>query len=410
MTTSQTMMPIGTTELSVSRGIIGGKRLSVGRIPSARTLGVTVVVPVGTAHEQPGEAGLAHLTEHLAHQSVRDQLGHLVEDRILAVGGLSNAQTYPFHTEFSFAIPAPAQQDLVHWIDLACRRVDSPPVIPTEVDREKAVIRQEVARRMSSSPVAGFPWIDALSTLSSDYGLRHNGFSDLKDLDVASADGVERFVDRTYLQCHHAVALVGPWEPEDVLDAVGGTARGDDLIAADGMVNSLDGPHDRQASVATLIPMNASVQYVSGSSTTTPEVTDAAAVVAVEWANLARDPTHWQLGLFGPSMGPDHNVLIGSRPVNGGPIPQFPRELAGDDRRLLDRAAATALDGVDKSLSSTATFSALLARDTLFGYDTLARRRDIQLVSMSDVEDYLHRVARAPVAMLRSSVERVEVA
>ncbi|WP_207843733.1 insulinase family protein [Williamsia soli] len=408
MTTSQIMTPIAATELSVSRGTIGRNKLSVGRIPGARTLGVTVVVPVGTAHEQPGEAGFAHLTEHLAHQSVRDQFGHLVEGCILAVGGLSNAQTYPFHTEFSFAIPAPARQDLVHWIDLARRRATSPPITPVDLDREKAVIRQEVALRMSSSPVAGFPWIDALSALSSDHGLRHNGFSDLTDLEAASVDGVEQFWDRTYRRSHHSVAVVGPWEPHDVIDAVGGAAGADDT-EDDGMVGVLDGPHDVHGSVATLIPMHASVQYVAGSSSINREATDAAAIVAVEWANLVQNRTHWQLGLFGPTMGPDRNILIGSGPSAGGPVARFPRDLAGADRRLLDRAVAKALDGIDKTLSSTATFSALLARDTVFGLDTLERRRNVELVSAPDVEAYLHRVAHTPVAMLRSAVHRAEV-
>ncbi|ORM37892.1 insulinase family protein [Williamsia sp. 1135] len=408
MTTSQTMTPLAATELSVSHGIIGRNRLSVGRIPGARTLGVTVVVPVGTAHEQPGEAGFAHLTEHLAHQSIRDQLGHLVEDRILAVGGLSNAQTYPFHTEFSFVIPAPARQDLVHWIDLARRRAASPPVTPVDLDREKAVIRQEVALRMSSSPVAGFPWIDALSALSSDYGLRHNGFSDLADLEAASVHGVEQFWDRTYRRRHHSVAVVGPWTPEDVMDAVGG-ATGTDDTENDAMVGVLDGPHDVQGSVATLIPMHATVQCVGGSSSISREATDAAAMVAVEWANLVQSRTHWQLGLFGPTMGPDRNILIGSGPSASGPVAPFPRELAGTDRRLLDQAVASALGGIDKTLSSAATFSAQLARDAMFGLDTLERRRNVELVSAPDIEAYLRRVAHSPVAALRSAVDRAGV-
>lgn len=410
MTNSHTMTPPDEVTLSVARGTIGGDRFSVARIPGTRTLGITVVVPVGTTHEQQGEAGFAHLSEHLVHQGARDEHGCLIEERVLAVGGLSNAQTYPFHTEYSFVIPAPGWHDLPGWVDLARRRIAPSSIAVADVGRETAVIRQEVARRMTSSPVAGFPWIEALGTLSSDYGLRHNGFSDLTDLAQASVSDVEQFLDRTHRRCGYSVAIAGPWEPGDVMDAVGGVI-GEGRPVPDALAGALDGPHHRQGTVPTLMAVDASVRLVPGSSSTGPEASTAAAMVAAQWADLVQPRTHWQLGLFGPTMGPDRNILIGSRPsTSGTAVPRFPSELADDTRPLLARAIANALDTVDKTLSSTGTLSALAARDITFGWDSLSLRRQIGQVSVRDVEGYLYRVAGTPAGTLRSTAEAAEAA
>jgi hypothetical protein len=372
-------------------------------MPGARTVGISVAVSIGTAHERPGEAGYAHLSEHLMHQCARDRDDELVEDNVVGVGGISNAQTYPFHTEYSFAIPTPRLQELPRWFDRACSRGATPPHI-THVDlkRESAIIRQEVARRMSTSPVAGFPWIDALGALSTDHGLRHNAFSDLRDITTVTPNRIGAFLDRTYRNASISVAVAGPWDPEDVIDLLGADVA-EPLAPSDGLVDLLDGPHRCRSTVRTRIPMYATVRYVPDTVGVSPEVSQAEAMIAVEWADLVQPGTHWQAGLFGATMGPDHRIVIGGRPHDPDiTAPQWEQIAAPDRDDLFSLARANVLDNIDKSLSSTATFAAMAARDTAFGVDTLGRRNAVERTTSERVDAYLQRAADAPAGTLWS--------
>ena len=386
----------------------GRCHITASQVQSTRTMGLSVVIPVGTAHERPGEAGFAHLSEHLMHQYARDQSGERVEDQIVRVGGISNAQTYPFHTEYSFVIPAPAEAEIPDWIDRAIARVAPPRITSVDIECEGRIIRQEVARRMSTSPTAGFPWIDALGALSTDFRLRHNGFSDLADIEAATPEATENFLNRTYRSAPVAVGVAGPWSPDLVLDLLGcedgepTTAATDADTAAFG--DLIDGPHHRQSSVATQIPMFSSVRYVADAHGATPESTQAHSMIAVEWANAVSPGTHWQAGLFGATMGPDHCVLIGSRPRGADiAVPQW-ADVSSDRRsELFVHAQQRALDNIDKELSSTATHAAMLARDSAFGVQTWARRCAVAQTTPEDIDQYLRRAHAAPAGTLSST-------
>jgi hypothetical protein len=403
MTTSQTLTPPRVLELAAAQGTRGRLHITAGRVPGARTVGISVVVSVGTAHERPGEAGFAHLSEHFMHQCARNHDDQLVEDHIAGVGGISNAQTYPFHTEYSYAIPAPSLQKLPLWFDRACARGALPPLIThVDVKRESAVIRQEVARRMSTSPAAGFPWIDALGALSTDHGLRHNAFSDLRDINTTTPDRIVGFLDRTYRNAAISVAVAGPWDPHEVIDFLGARIA-QAPPATDVLGDLLDGPHGYRSTVPTRIPMSATVRYVPDAVGVSPEVSQAEAMVAIEWANLAQSGTHWQSGLFGATMGPDHRVVIGSRPHDRDiTVPQWDDVAAPDRDHLFSLARANALDDIDRSLSSTATFAAMSARDSVFGVDTLGRRGAVEQTTPERVRGYLQRIVDAPAGRLWS--------
>ena len=372
----------------------GRCHITASRVQSARTMGLSVVIPVGTAHERPGEAGFAHLSEHLMHQYARDQWGETVEDQIVRVGGISNAQTYPFHTEYSFVIPAPAEAEIPDWIDRAIARVAPPRITSVDIECEGRIIRQEVARRMSTSPTAGFPWIDALGVLSTDFGLRHNGFSDLADIEAATPEAIENFLGRTYSPAPVAVGVAGPWSPDLMLDLLGceegepETAASDAYTAAFG--DLIDGPHHRHSSVATQIPMYSSIRYVPDAHGAAPESAQAHSMIAVEWANAVSPGTHWQAGLFGATMGPDHRVLIGSRPHGADlAVPQWTDTPSDLRSELFVHAQQRALDNIDKELSSTATHAAMLARDSAFGIQTWARRCAVAHTTPEEIDQYL---------------------
>lgn len=376
---------------SVVRGQVDDVAVVIARQPGGRTVAATAVRSIGTAAEQPGEVGFAHLAEHLVHQYARTADDELVEGLHSRVGGVSNAQTYPFHTEFTFVVPAGSVDDIGSWFGCARARLTFPGVGDAEVASERAVIDQEVNHRLTTSPVAGFPWIDALGTLSDDFGLAHDGFADLTGMRTASAQALRAFWRRTSAAASTAVGIVTPWEPAEVADRLGLTEAehpGAEFRPV------LTGPRVRTPSVPTRFPVRAEVRWIPDAADQPRERSRALAILAACVLDLVDATGLWQTGLFGPWLGPDHGVVIlrSATPAAGpGAGPRWPSPTSAQ----VEQGRRTALLGLDHQLAGTATYAALLARDAVYGLDPAETRAYLFTVRPAEVIEVLDRLAAA---------------
>jgi len=102
---------------------------------------VRLLVRAGSAHEQPGQAGISHLLEHMVFKGTsRRKLGQIAEE-IESVGGELNAGTGFDATMYIIDVPS------THWtlaLDVLEDIIFHPDVQPSELEAEREVILSEL--------------------------------------------------------------------------------------------------------------------------------------------------------------------------------------------------------------------------------------------------------------------------
>ena len=131
------------TEISVTT-LKNGLRLHRIAVPGTRAVTILAAFDAGARTEHPEENGMAHFLEHLVfkggekYPTYRD-----VNEAAESIGAVLNA--YTSHDLVAFHITARAQSGL-DAADLLTDFVARPKVDPAELDRERGVVVQEIAR------------------------------------------------------------------------------------------------------------------------------------------------------------------------------------------------------------------------------------------------------------------------
>lgn len=119
-----------------------GVRIVCDPMPDLETLSVSVVCGRGARAETPGQSGWAHLLEHMVFKGAGDRSALGIVEVIEAAGGQINASTSYERTSFQVrALKGGLTLALEVLADLVLR----PTIDPEELEREKAVIGQEIA-------------------------------------------------------------------------------------------------------------------------------------------------------------------------------------------------------------------------------------------------------------------------
>lgn len=383
-----------TLEIAAER--MNGIAASAIQIPGALSTGVTLAFGHGSAVETIDRAGFAHLTEHLLHSATRAG-PRLTEDVVADLGGMSNAQSYPFHTEFSLVLPASdVRASLAAALALATSRLQPLTLSSDAIEREVRVIAREVDERLSSGSFATFPWVGTLAAVSCDEGTVSNPFSDLRALTRATTDEVEGFVARTQA-APVSLAVASSLHPAEALDLVR-----DALVDHVRTVDYTDWRrgfrgHRLIAHRFTARHGSESVASVSAEFRVLPESPDRAraralaAVLPGILAPAAGSGTAWSTGLFGAWTGPEFDLFTAWR-FGAGADPDLGVEAEAREsvsrltEQTLDQARMASASEFSLYLSGTAPASALLARDALFGIDTRATPRLLNEVTALEIE------------------------
>nr|WP_255562377.1 insulinase family protein [Agreia sp. COWG] len=393
------------------------------QMPGAGALAITLAVPAGTTSETAGESGFAHLIEHLLHRYAVAGAGPSIERVVHASGGISNAQTYAFHTEFTFVVPRPADAiEVREWIDLATGRLAWPVLSVEGIEAEKRVIEREVRTRLASSPFACFPWKDALGALSHDFAFTHDGYAQLDDIDAADESSVQRFFSDNYGAGSSVVSVVSEFSLDDLMAAGVGGLR-DLPTSARPRSTAMDGLGQGHR-VDLVWPelagwVRADVRGIP--MTGDPTEARATAMVSAGVARKLSPECMWQSGLYGPEFGPDYSLLLA---MSAGPdgsedlpavIPLAELSKVHALHEVVAEAVAEALTAYDRVLGATASFASLVARDILFGLRTYATREAIIAVDARAVLDYFEAAAGCPTGVVvrrgtaRAVLERSDV-
>ncbi len=130
------------TELGFERTVLpSGVRVVTEAMPTAHTAAVGVWVDAGSRDETPEEGGITHFLEHMVFKGTSHRPGHLINQRMEAVGGYLNAFTSKEHTCFyAKGLAEHAGRALDTVLDL----VTSPTLPGREIEKEKDVVVEEI--------------------------------------------------------------------------------------------------------------------------------------------------------------------------------------------------------------------------------------------------------------------------
>ncbi len=123
--------------------LANGMRVVADPMPHLESLALGVWVETGSRHEIRARMGVSHMLEHMAFKGTERRTARQINEEIEAVGGYLNAYTSAFETAYYARL---LRDDLALGIDLLADILRRPTFDPAELERERGVILQEIAR------------------------------------------------------------------------------------------------------------------------------------------------------------------------------------------------------------------------------------------------------------------------
>ena len=129
-----------TAQVSV---LANGLRVATDRIETVDTVSLGIWVDVGTRHEPGAVNGVAHFLEHMAFKGTERRSALAIAEEIEAVGGHLNAYTSRESTAYYAKV---LKEDLRLALDILADILQNSSFDPAELERERAVILQEIGQ------------------------------------------------------------------------------------------------------------------------------------------------------------------------------------------------------------------------------------------------------------------------
>ena len=118
-----------------------GTRIAVEEMPGVRSVSIGIWVGTGPRYENPDEAGISHLIEHMNFKGTARRSAKQIAESIESVGGQMNAFTSKEYTCFYARV---VDEHLPIAIDVLADMFFSSLYNTDDIDREKKVIQEEI--------------------------------------------------------------------------------------------------------------------------------------------------------------------------------------------------------------------------------------------------------------------------
>jgi zinc protease len=165
---------------------------------------VGVYYRIGFRTEPKNRTGFAHLFEHMMFQGSKN-LGKMEFIKLMqGAGGILNGSTRFDFTNYFEVVPVGALE-LALWAE--ADRMASLAVTDENLKNQQGVVSNEVRVNVLNTPYGGFPWLDMPQRANSNWFNAHNFYGELKDLEAATLDEVQKFFE-TYYTASNAVVVV----------------------------------------------------------------------------------------------------------------------------------------------------------------------------------------------------------
>src|SRR5918993_5003842 len=174
-------------------------------IPGTRALTVLVAFDAGARTERPEENGMAHFLEHLVFKGGETYDDYRkVNETAERIGGVLNA--YTSHDLVAFHITCRAEV-AEQAIDLLTDFVGRPRIDPAELDRERGVVIQEIARANDQPSMVAEHLIDRAAF--GDHPLGRPVLGPEEHLRTFTREGIVAFRERQWAGARGGAFLAG---------------------------------------------------------------------------------------------------------------------------------------------------------------------------------------------------------
>lgn len=180
---------------------------------------VDVTYHVGSAREDLGKSGYAHLFEHMMYQGSK----HVADDEhfktVTEAGGKLNGTTNNDRTNYFQTVPA-NQLETMLWLESDRMGFFAEGITQEKFEVQRDAVKNERAMRLDNVPYAR--WMETMNQTLYDYGHPYSWLpiGHISDLNRASAQDLQAFFSRWYGPNNATLTIGGAVKAEDVLPLV----------------------------------------------------------------------------------------------------------------------------------------------------------------------------------------------
>ena len=186
-----------------------GLKVVLSKDATAPTVCVAVYYNIGFRIEPQDRTGFAHLFEHMMFQGSenlgKNEFAKLVQQN----GGVFNGSTRFDFTNYFEVMP---QHKLETALWAEADRMKGLAITQDNLTNQQGVVKNEVKVNVLNQPYGGFPWLDMPQVANKNWFNAHNFYGDLKDLDSAKLEDVDKFFKTFYAPNNAVLAVVGDFE------------------------------------------------------------------------------------------------------------------------------------------------------------------------------------------------------
>jgi zinc protease len=205
--------PVATVEGVTEYAFDNGARLVLFPDPSRPTITVNMTVLVGSRHEGYGEAGMAHLLEHLVFKGTPTfpEVPKALRDHGASFNGTTNVD----RTNYFETLPA-TDENLDFAIHLECDRLVNSFIKREDLLSEFTVVRNEFERGENSPERVLSQRVQAAAYEWHNYGKSTIG--NRSDIERVPIDNLRDFYERFYQPDNVVLIVTGKFEPAKALE------------------------------------------------------------------------------------------------------------------------------------------------------------------------------------------------
>lgn len=179
-------------------------------------LSLQIWYKTGSAHEVPGETGIAHFLEHMYSLGTKSYGPRDVDRLVRSVGGQKNASTWVDYTRYFVNIPSAALDD---FLDIEAERIRDCTFPSDKVESEKGTVAEERRMRNEDDP-GGMAYQRLMEMVFDGHPYAHPTVGYMDDIQGYDREMLIRFYDMYYHPDNATIVIAGDVEPQDAYEKV----------------------------------------------------------------------------------------------------------------------------------------------------------------------------------------------
>ncbi len=173
---------------------------------------VRLFVHAGSAYEDPAQAGISHLLEHMVFKGTKTRGPGQTAHEIESVGGDMNAATSFDYTVYYVEVP---EKEWKLGMDIVTDMTFNAAIDPDELKSEREVVLSELERGEDNPGSRIFKTLQSIVWKDTSYQWPIIGYRDT--VKAISAEDIHAYIDRLYQPQSMLLSVVGKIDPEAVV-------------------------------------------------------------------------------------------------------------------------------------------------------------------------------------------------